>query len=181
MNRLKLTLTRRDERRLVEALRQGKDPVLKRRALAMRLLSRGMALDQVAEYLAASPQSVYAWTWRYGPDHDLERLRDRARSGRPRRCDALLEAQVAAWMAEGAAGHTDWSEDWTVPLLQAALEREVHVGLADETIRRCLRRLGYGWKRGKYVLDPDPELLKKTPYPVEDPPLAALDGALGRG
>jgi transposase len=179
MNPLKLTLTRREERQLVEALRHADEARWERRLVAIHLLSGGLTPEQVGRHLAVSRHSVYGWAKRYQCAHEVDSLRDEARSGRPRRCDAFVESRVAEWMAEGASGHENWTQDWTVPLLQAALEREAHVGLSCETIRRCLRRLGYVWKRGKYVLDPDPELLKKTPYLVEDPPLAALDGAAG--
>jgi hypothetical protein len=49
------------------------------------------------------------------------------------------------------------SVEWTVPLLQEHL-RDHGGSLSDETIRRRLRRLGYVWKRPRYVLDPYPEL-----------------------
>jgi Winged helix-turn helix len=53
--------------------------------------------------------------------------------------------------------------NWTVPLLQEQLEHGTGERLSDDTIRRELRRMGYAWKRSRYVLDPDPEEEKKRP------------------
>jgi transposase len=52
--------------------------------------------------------------------------------------------------------------NWTVPLLQEQIEHGTGQRLSEDTIRRELDRLGYAWKRGRYVLDPDPEREKKT-------------------
>src|SRR5262249_1730947 len=41
--------------------------------------------------------------------------------------------------------------------------------------------LGYVWKRPRYVLDPDPELEKKTADPPHHPAAATPDRAAGRG
>jgi transposase len=63
--------------------------------------------------------------------------------------------------------------DWTTPLLRRELERGTGVLPSDDTVRRVLHRLGYVWKRPRYVLDPDPERDKKTPHPAADPAVAA--------
>jgi Winged helix-turn helix len=55
-----------------------------------------------------------------------------------------------------------YAVNWTVPLLQEELRHGTGDRFADDTIRRELHRLGYVWKRPRYVLDPDPELEKKT-------------------
>src|SRR5438309_1040328 len=62
--------------------------------------------------------------------------------------------------------------DWTVTLLQEHLESCTGQRLSDETIRRELHRLGYVWKRPRYVLDPDPEFEKKTADPPSNPEFA---------
>ena len=51
--------------------------------------------------------------------------------------------------------------DWTVPLLRTELSRRGHV-LSERALRRTLHRLGWRWKRPKYVLGrPDPAYAAK--------------------
>src|SRR3954447_11416729 len=73
------------------------------------------------------------------------------------------------------------SVDWTVPLLQEHLGHHGDEPLSDETIRRRLRRLGYVWRRSRYVLDPDPELEKRTADPPPPPGAAAPQRRPRRG
>ena len=64
-------------------------------------------------------------------------------------------------MDQSPQEHGYRSVDWTVPLLLEHLGRQCDEPLSDETIRRRLRRLGFVWKRSRYVLDPDPDLERK--------------------
>ena len=71
--------------------------------------------------------------------------------------EAVLEALLAT--DPQTRGHR--ATGWTVPLLQGELaERGTVVG--ERTIRRALHRLGYRWKRPRYVLGrPDPAYAEK--------------------
>src|SRR5204863_336978 len=71
--------------------------------------------------------------------------------------------------------------NWTVPLLREYPHDETGGWLSDDTIRRQLQRLGYVWKRYRYLLPPDPEREKKTRSPPPFGPFAAAQcGAGGR-
>src|SRR3712207_299400 len=49
------------------------------------------------------------------------------------------------------------SSGWTVPLLKSELAKGDYV-VSERTVRRTLKRLGFRWKRPKYVLGrPDPD------------------------
>jgi transposase len=52
---------------------------------------------------------------------------------------------------------------WTIPLLQDQLRKNLDEEYSASTVRRGLQRLGYVWKRPRYVLMADPEREKKTP------------------
>ena len=69
--------------------------------------------------------------------------------------------------------------NWTVPLLREALQDGTGHWVSDDTVRRALDRLGYTWKRPRYVLDPDPELENKTAHPGANPGLAASQRCVG--
>ena len=61
------------------------------------------------------------------------------------------DPQARGWHATG----------WTVPLVRTELERAGYPA-AERTIRRTLHRLGWHWKRPKYVLGrPDPGYAEK--------------------
>jgi len=46
---------------------------------------------------------------------------------------------------------------------------------SESTIRQHLHRLGYTWKRSRYVLEPDREREKKTAYLPQNPAFAAAN------
>ena len=127
-----------------------------RRLQAVQLLALGREASEVAEALGCSVSSVYYWAddWRGG---GLAALTARPHSGgRPRRLDADAEAEVERLLGDDPQAHGFAATDWTVPLLRTALATQGH-DLSERTLRRTLHRLGYRWKRPKYVLGrPDP-------------------------
>jgi transposase len=58
-------------------------------------------------------------------------------------------------------------------LLQEELEQGTGIAFSEDAIRDELHRLGYVWKRPRYVLDPDPEVEKKTTDSLADRPPGA--------
>lgn len=129
----------------------------------MHLLDLGRAASGVAAALGCSASSGYYWAddWRTGGR--LAALTERPHGGgRPRRLDADAEAEVERLLGDDPQTHGYVATDWTVPLLRTALATQGH-DLRERTLRRVLRRLGYRWKRPKYVLGrPDPAYEAKT-------------------
>jgi transposase len=131
-----------------------------RRHQAVLLLAEGHAPAAVARTLRCSRASVYAWAaaWRRTGvaglregDHGGGRVK-LAAAGAAALQD-LLSADPQAW------GHQ--ATGWTVPLLRTELARADCV-VGERTIRRALHRLGYRWKRPRYVLGrPDPAYAEK--------------------
>lgn len=70
---------------------------------------------------------------------------------------------------------------WTVSLLRDQLRRNLEQDYSDDTIRRNLHRLGYVWKRPRYVLAPDPQREKKKPAAARTWQLAASQHGAGGG
>ena len=131
-----------------------------RRYQAVLLLADGHAPAAVARTLRCSRASVYAWAaaWRRTGvaglregDHGGGRVK-LAAAGAAALQD-LLSADPQAW------GHQ--ATGWTVPLLRTELARADCV-VGERTIRRALHRLGYRWKRPRYVMGrPDPAYAEK--------------------
>src|SRR5207302_1216665 len=154
MDRLRLNGWQR--RRLRRQLRATRDVRLYRRTLAILELDRGRSARDVALSLGVEARTVYYWVEAYLRDHDPASLCDAQRPGRPSLWTEGLERRLLEAMDQPPQELGYPSVDWTVPLLQEHLGHHGDEPLSDETIRRRLRRLGYVWKRSRYVLDPDP-------------------------
>ncbi len=131
-----------------------------RRLQAVRLLAEGREAPEVAQVLGCSASAVYYWAedWR---EAGLAGLAEGPHDGRPRRLDARAEAELVGLLADDPQAHGYAATDWTVPLLHTELGQRGHP-LSERTLRRTLHRLGYRWKRPKYVLGrPDPAYEQK--------------------
>jgi transposase len=148
-----LRLTARDRETLGETARHSADARETRRALAVLDLDAGESPPRVAERYRVSRSTVYEWAARWGNTDRprADRLRDAPRSGRPPDIrDAVGEA-LAELMPSAPTDHGYRHPAWTTPLLLAHLKRN-GVGASDATVRRALHRLGYRWKRPRFVL-----------------------------
>jgi transposase len=126
-----------------------------RRLQAVRLLAEGREAPEVAQVLGCSASSVYYWAddWRKA---GLAGLAEGPHAGRPRRLDLDAEAALEQMLASDPQAHSIAATDWTAPLLRTTLRQRGHE-LSERTLRRTLHRLGWRWKRPKYVLGrPDP-------------------------
>jgi len=132
-----------------------------RRYRAVQLLAAGLRPAAVAAALGCSLSSVYNWAtmWR---DGGLLGLRGRGHGGGRGRTlagagERLLEERLG--QDPQARGHA--ATGWTVPLLVGELEAAGY-SVRERTVRRALHRLGWRWKRPKYVLGrPDPAYEQK--------------------
>ncbi|QEH31921.1 hypothetical protein OJF2_03880 [Aquisphaera giovannonii] len=154
MSRWKLSRGQRD--RLHRQLRSTRDARIYRRTLAVLELDRGRSAAEIAAMLGVSRQSVHNWAAAFARDPDPSTLRDADRSGRP-----ALWAERTASLLPSLMGRSPQAlgyprPEWTIPLLRRQFEKELGLGPSDDTLRRSLRRLGYVWKRSRYVLAPGP-------------------------
>lgn len=131
-----------------------------KRARALLLRADGLTVEAVASTLDCSPASVYAWTtaWR---QHGVDGLREGDHGGGQVKLDTAGEEVLERVLATDPQAHGHRATGWTVALLRVEL---AHAGVvvADRTVRRALHRLGYRWKRPRYVLGrPDPAYAEK--------------------
>src|SRR5262249_41585611 len=123
-----------------------------RRALALLDLARGESVTDIAGRYGVSRETVYQWAARLSAAGlPGDRLRDAPRSGRPARGSAAAETALPAALPTDPRRHGYRHPAWTTPLLQHHL-RQQGVEASGATIRRALRRLGYRWKRPRFVL-----------------------------
>jgi transposase len=150
MRDLRLTIPQRSA--LGRLAKASPDTREARRALALLDLARGEAVTAVAERYDVSRETVYQWAARLGhagrPD---VRLRDAARSGRPADARRAAEPLLRTALRTDPRRQGYRSPSWTARLLQHHVQRQ-GVEASAATIRRALRRLGYRWKRPRFVL-----------------------------
>ena len=164
-----LKLTRWQRLRLQRQLKETQDARVYQRTLAILEASRGRSIAQIAQMLGVTRQSVYNWIEAYAQAHDPGALLDESRSGRPSLWTEDLRGLLQTLFEHARDQLGYFAVNWTVPLLQEEVEHRTGHRLSEDTIHRELDRLGYVWKRYRYVLDPDPEEEKKTADSSADP------------
>ena len=131
-----------------------------KRYRALLLLGEGQTFRQVAQTLGCAESTLYGWVARWR-DQRIARLAEGPHHGRARRLDASADQVVRDLLGSDPQEHGHHATGWTVPLLRTALAQRGW-SVADRTLRRTLKRLGYRWKRPQYVLGrPDPAYPEK--------------------
>ncbi len=153
MSVLAMTAAQRAE--LEAAQRQSRNVRHWKRYQAVLLRADGMPVAVVAQPLGGSRVRVSQWAraWRAA---GVAGVREGVHPGAARRLDGQGEQRLSELLtsAPQAAGYA--ATGWTVPLLQTELAKgDRHA--SQRTIRRALHRLGWVWKRPRFVLGrPDP-------------------------
>jgi transposase len=176
-----IQLTDRQRELLQASLATPPSTGYSRRAVALLALDDGQSVADVAALLGVSRQSVYNWMQAYEQSPRPNALQDRYGGGRPSLWTDTLERllQDGLRCRPDDLGYLGWN--WTVPLLRDYLDDETGCWLSEDTVRRQLQRLGYVWKRSRYVLPPDPEREKKTRPPPPSGAVAAAECGAGGG
>ena len=109
----------------------------------------------MAERQGVGRSTVYDWAHRFQRRRDepvIERIRDRARTGRPpHKCQKAKELILSVIKTDPR--EFDYrSPVWTTPLLRHHLERVHQLEASGKTIRRALKDLGYRYKRPYHTL-----------------------------
>ena len=155
-----LMLTERQRADLAAAATAEKRVRRWKRYRAVLLRGEGLPVAAVARTLECSQASVYAWTaaWRA---QGVAGLAEGDHGGGQVKLDAAAAGVLGTLLASDPQAHGYRATGWTVPLLRTELARS-GVTVSARTIRRALHRLGYRWKRPRYVLGrPDPAYAEK--------------------
>ena len=157
---MRVVLTPEDRSALELAASQERRVRRWRRDRAILLLADGQAPPQVAHALDCGVSSVYAWAaaWHRA---GLAGVDEREHGGGHWALDPTGEEALIGLLETDPQTRGHQATTWTVPLLLGELQR-LGYWLSDHTVRRALHRLGYRWKRPRYVLGrPDPEYAAK--------------------
>lgn len=156
-------LTASERKRLQTRLHEAAEVSEYRRVVALLAIADGMSVAEVSRWLGVTRQCIYQWRERFRSARCRSScLLDRPRSGRPPLWDeeavAVLQSIIRRLPDE--LGYS--ALNWTVGLLQEHMEACLGWFPSEESLRNQLHRLGYVWKRPRYVLEPDPQREKKT-------------------
>lgn len=125
------------------------------RAQALLWLAEGVGVEEVAELLHVSRQTVYNWVSRFQERDDLgvrARLLDAPRPGRPPTAGGLIDRLIACVIDGDPRVLGYHSTIWTAPLLQCDLRDDHEIEVSDRTVGRVLDRLRLRWKRPRHEL-----------------------------
>jgi transposase len=139
-----------DRERLAAALAGAREAGVYRRFEALLLVAEGHSVAEAARRCRVDRSSVHRWLAQYKTQHEATTLRDRPRSGRPRRHPRLTPQRLAAALARDPRRCGYQATSWTVPLLAHDLAAK-GIPVSPRTLRRRLHEAGYRWKRPRYV------------------------------
>lgn len=159
-----LTLTNRQRTELQNLLIHTPWAKHRCRAQALLWLAQGKPVDEVAELLQVTRQTVYNWMDRFQarPGNVATRLGDAPRCGRPRAGDGELDALIAVVIDQDPHRFGYNSTGWTAPLLACFLEDHHQIEVSRKTVSRVIERLGLRWKRPRHVLALRPDTWRQA-------------------
>ena len=135
------------------------------RAQALLWLADGASVEQIAELLQVSRQTISNWTERFRPREGLDlraRLRDAPRSGRPPPARGIIDPWIEAVIDRDPRELGSHSTVWTAALLIPHLKRVHGVEVSRKRSSAALARLGIRWKRPRHELALRPETWRQS-------------------
>ena len=145
-----------DERRALQRLARTEVGRVSERMHMVLLSGRRYPVPQIAAIFDCDEATVRTWLSRFESD-GVDALRDRPRSGRPRRADADAREVIGQTLDQAPAERGYLAGYWTVAMLTAYLATAHGITLSRTTVRRVLRRLDCCWRRPRHALRHDPE------------------------
>jgi transposase len=135
------------------------------RAQAILWLAAGQAVEEVADLLGVSRQTVYNWADRFLQRDGLglrERLLDAPRSGRPPTASGVIDPLIAEVIDKDPRGFGSHSTVWTAPLLIRHLEQAHGIKASRRSVGSALERLRIRWKRPRHQLALRPDTWRQA-------------------
>lgn len=152
-----LHLTPQQRFRLRQLRATTADAALLRRCLALLQLDQEHSVAEVAAELGVTRQSVYNWMDHYRSAPTPRALYDRRGHAHVTAWDEDHLAVLCGALEQAPSAWGYRELEWTAGLLLEHLTRWDGRSWSDTTLRRQLHRLGYVWKRPRYILQPDPQ------------------------
>jgi transposase len=148
-------LKAREVIQLEELLRTATDSRHLTRAQALLWLDEGDGVEEIANRLQVTQQSVHNWIARFMARAEVEmagRVADAPRSGRPRTAAGIIDPLIDEVIDTDPRALGYNSTIWTAALLQHYLATAWQRKVSTKSISRALTRLRISWKRPRHQL-----------------------------
>jgi len=161
-------------RELEEAMSHAKQPEIRKRAMALRLLHLGHSPRAVAEMMKVHIASIYHWRERWLTE-GINGLANRPKSGRPANTNQAYRSVLAEVIEQDPAELGYGFTFWTAGRLLAHMQKVTGIRLSVSRFRVLLKGCGYVYRQPTHDLSDlqDPKAreaaaewldwLKKTP------------------
>jgi transposase len=172
-------LSRKEHAELEWLISHPPDARLLCRAQAVRWFVAGVSVEEIAQRLFVSRQSVYNWLERFQERAPLAlsvRLADGARSGRPRTAHGIIDPLIAEVVETDPRELGYRATIWTAPLLQAYLSEKHQIVVSSKSVAFAITRLQLRWKRPRHRLALRPDTWRQAKGGSN----AGLSGASGQ-
>lgn len=157
---MSLVLSESDRFALLDAAAHERRVRRWRRYQAVLLVADGKSPHEAAMSVGCSRASVYSWLAAWRTD-GLAGLVEALHPPPIQTHAAALETLLTALLADDPRQHGQHATGWTISLLHGEAH-QAGIVVSEHTVRRAVRRLGWRWKRPKYVLGrPDPAYAEK--------------------
>lgn len=150
-----LKLSHKERNTLASILATSHDAKQFQRAQALIWLEEGEPLEEVADHLRVSRQTLYNWVGRFQQKPHLDpaqRLLDAPRSGRPRTACGIIDPLIDALIDTDPRDRGYRSTVWTAGLLKQYLAHSHQLEVSLRSVSYALERLGISWKRPRHEL-----------------------------
>ena len=128
---------------LRQAAARTQDAKVARRMLAIALALEGFSRTEAAEACAMDRQTLRDWVHRFN-DNGLDGLSDQPRRNGPLPClSAEQQAEIEAWVNDGADLKRDGVVRWRRVDLKQRIEQTFGVSLHERTVGKLLRKLSF--------------------------------------
>ncbi len=125
------------------------------RVRAIRAVSRGRSMSDVADAYDTNRSTISRWVERYEEEGE-DGLMRRPTSGRPRTLAQLTEEELRSVVLQPASQFGYETDLWTVSRLHVVIEDQYRVSVSKDTIWRRLREAGLTYQKPErqyYELD----------------------------
>ena len=150
-----IKLSSKDVARLEKLLTARPDARQLKRAQALLWLTDGESVEEVAQRLRVTRQTVYNWVERFNLRAALsleERLADGVRNGRPPTALEIIDPLIDEVIDRDPREFGYRSTIWTAPLLRQYLEDEHQIEVCTKSVSLAIDRLRIAWKRPRHKL-----------------------------
>lgn len=150
-----IDLSGKEQMILEEIVSSSSDARQVLRAYALLWLDEGYSVDEVAQQLQVSRQSIYNWATRFQQRSEVEiinRLADASRSGRPCTAKGIIDSLINEIIDRDPRQLGYRSTVWTAPLLVSHLRHQHQIDVSTDSVSRAIARLRIRWKRPRHHL-----------------------------